>query len=146
MSSRSDRMAQQLLFPHTSPPQVPRRLVTHGPHLKAEESTPQPTLPQQLRPLPAGPVVTAVVAVVVTAVVETGLEVETLDLLQPNLQPIDQTTPPPTLPLLPHHPLPTVVMILVPTPTRNLIGRITLPPTVLLEQLLQPMDPMSSDL
>jgi hypothetical protein len=138
MSSKSGRMVQQLLSPHTSPPQAPRQLVTHGQHRKVEESIPQPTLPQQLHPLPAGPVV--------TAVVETGLEVETLDLLRPNLQPIDQTTPPPTLPLLPHHPLPAVVLILVPTPTRSLIGRITLPPTVLLEQLLPLMDPMSSDL
>jgi hypothetical protein len=146
MSSKSDRMARRLLSPHTSLPPVPRQLVTRGRHRKVEESIPQPTLLQQLHPLPAGPVVTAVVAVVVTAAAETGLEVKTLDLLQPNLPPIDQTTPPPTLPLLPHHPLPTVVMILVPTPTRNLIGRITLPPTVLLEQLLQPMDPMSSDL
>jgi hypothetical protein len=148
MSSKSVRMVRQLLSPHTSLPPVPRRLVTHGRHRKVEESIRQPTLPQQLHPLPAGPVVTAVVAVavVVTAAAVTGLEVETLDLLQPNLQPIDQTTPPPTLPLLPHHPLPTVVMILVPTPTRSLIGRITLPPTVLLEQLLPLMDPTSSDL
>ena len=137
-------MARQLLSPHTSPPQVPRQLVTHGRHRKVEESTLQPTLLQQLHPLPAGPVVTA--TVVVTAVVVTGLEVETLDLLQPNLQPIDQTTPPPTLPLPPHHPLPTVVMILVPTPTRSLIGQIILPPTELLEQPLPLMDPMFSDL
>jgi hypothetical protein len=148
MSSKSDKMVQQLLSPHTSPPQVPRQLVKHGRHRKVEESIPQPTLPQQLHPLPAGPVVIAAVAVVVTAAAAavTGLEVEILDLLQPNLPPIDQTTPPPTLPLLPHHPLPTVVMILVPTPTRNLIDRTTLPPTELLEQPLPLMDPMSSDL
>jgi hypothetical protein len=150
MSSKSDRMVRQLLSPHTSPPQVPHQLVTHGQHRKVGESTPQPTLLQQLRPLPAGPVVTAAMAVAVTAaaaaIAVVGLEAETLDLLQPNPQPIDQTTPPPTLPLPPHRPLPTVVLILVPTPTRNLTGRTTLPPTELLEQLLPLMDPMSSDL
>jgi hypothetical protein len=148
MSSKSGRMVQQLLSPHTSPPQAPRQLVTHGQHRKVEESIPQPTLLQQLPPLPAGPVVTAAVAVavVVTAAAVTGLEVETLDLLQPNLPPIDQTTPPPTLPLPPHHPLPPVVMIPVPTPTRNLIGRTTHPLTELLEQLLPLMDLTSSDL
>jgi len=148
MSFKSDRMVRQLLSPHMSPPKVPHPQVTHGPQPKVEEITLQPTLLQQLHPLPAGPVVTAAVAVTAaaTATVAAGLEVETLDLPQPNLQPIDQTTPPLMLPLPPLHPLPTVVMIPVPTPTRSLIGRITHPPTELLEQLLPLMDHMSSDL
>jgi len=147
MSSRLDRMVRQLLSPHTSPPQVLRQPVTHGQHRKAEESTPQPTLPQQLHPLPAGPVVTAAVAVtaVVIAPAVTGLEAEILDLPQPNPPPIDQTTPPPTLLLPQHRLLATVVMILALTPIRNLIGRITLQHMELLEQLPPPMDPMSSD-
>ena len=145
MSSRLDRMARPLLSPHTSPRQVLRQPVTHGQRRKVEESTPQPTLPQQLHPLPAGPVVTAAVAVVVIAPAVTGLAVEIPDLLQPNLQQIDQTTPPPTLPLPQHRLLATVVMILARTPTRNPIGRITLAPMELPEQLLQPTDRMSSD-
>ena len=120
--------------------------MTHGPHRKVEATTPLPMLLQQLHPLPAGPAVIAAVAVIAVAIAVAGLEVETLDLLQPNLLPIGQTTPPPTLPLPPHHLLPTVVTIPVPTHTRNLIGRTTHQPTVLLERPLPLMDLIFSDL